>query len=278
MVCFDSAKSMQEYPWWSLTDFAEFKVPIAILWPQMPFLMLNSPYIPGQPGLQIDMTLTSEHASIASRLRNEFVILRSTVTALKYAWWFTSLRQKAGVSYLPELASKPNYLLFVNSFFGLETPKDLPPLAHAIGPILAGEYPPLDDDEPYTKFLSSHEKIVYVALGSHIALKNEDMLKLVEGLRESMRSGEIDGVLWAVSEERRRDFILVTALQDEDVEKRLTLGDLIDGKDPDWLFSSFVPQRAVLDQESVKIYITHGGGSSANEGCVTTKSSFDCIH
>lgn len=266
LVCFDSSTCKQEYPWRSLIGFAEFNVPIAILWPQMPFLMLNSSYIPGQPGLQIDMTLTSEHASIASRLRNEFVILRSTATALKYAWWFTSLRQKAGVNYLPELASKPNYLLFVNSFFGLETPKDLPPFAHAIGPILADEYPALDEDEPYTKLLRSHEKIVYVALGSHIVLKNEDMLKLVEGLRSSMQLGEIDGVLWAVSEKRRRDFVLDSKLHSEDAEKHLTLGDLIDGKDPHWLFSSFVPQRAVLDQESVKIYITHGGGSSANEG------------
>lgn len=82
--------------WKSESDArTEFNVPIAILWPQMPFLMLNSSYIPGQSGLQIDMTITSEHASIASGLRNEFVILRSIVTALKYAWWCTSLRRRA---------------------------------------------------------------------------------------------------------------------------------------------------------------------------------------
>ena len=170
------------------------------------------------------------------------------------------------MKYPPELASKPKYLLFVNSFFGLETPKDLPPLAHAVGPILADAYPPLGMDEPCTTVLSIHKRIVYVALGSHIVLKTDDMLKVVEGLRSSMRCSEIDSVLWAVSERGRKDFVRSSVLQTEEARKHLTLGDLIDGQDPGWLFLPFVPQRAVLDHENVKVYITHGGGSSTNEG------------
>lgn len=236
------------------------------MWPQMPFLMLPSSYIPGQPGLQIDMTLTSEHASIVSRLRNEFVILRSTAVALKYAWWFTKMRRKAGVTYPPELASKPNYLLFVNSFFGLETPKDLPPLAHAVGPILSDHYAPLDDRASYSTFLQTHKKVAYVALGSHVILKHEDVIKMIQGLRKSFEHGVIDGILWAVGLGGRRDFDVNALIELDKGKTSISLGDLLEGKNPNWLFSKFVPQRAVLDQESIKVYITHGGGSSANEG------------
>jgi Glycosyl transferases, related to UDP-glucuronosyltransferase len=47
---------------------------------------------------------------------------------------------------------------------------------------------------------------------------------------------------------------------------KTTLGDLLDNKHPDWVFPFFAPQRAILDSESTKLYFTHGGGSSANEG------------
>jgi UDP:flavonoid glycosyltransferase YjiC (YdhE family) len=34
---------------------------------------------------------------------------------------------------------------------------------------------------------------------------------------------------------------------------------------PDWMFPTYAPQRAIPDDESIKLYLTHGGGSSANE-------------
>lgn len=36
-------------------------------------------------------------------------------------------------------------MVLVNSFLRLEAPKDLPPLVAAVGPILAEEYPDLND-------------------------------------------------------------------------------------------------------------------------------------
>jgi hypothetical protein len=66
-----------------LTRPPEFKIPVAIVWPQMPFLMLGCSCIPGQPGFQVDLTLTSEHASIWSRTRNELVLVWAVPNLLK---------------------------------------------------------------------------------------------------------------------------------------------------------------------------------------------------
>jgi hypothetical protein len=122
----------------------QFNIPIAMVWPQMPYLMLPCSYIPGQPGFQVDMTLTSEHASLWSRIRNELVLVRSLPIMIKLMRWTKQMRRNAGVNYSLPVTSKPNYLLLVSSFFGLETPKDLPPLVAAVGPILSDEYPPLN--------------------------------------------------------------------------------------------------------------------------------------
>jgi UDP:flavonoid glycosyltransferase YjiC (YdhE family) len=40
---------------------------------------------------------------------------------------------------------------------------------------------------------------------------------------------------------------------------------------PDWMFPTYAPQRAILDHESTKLYLTRGGGSSANEGLIYGK-------
>lgn len=232
----------------------------------MPFLMLSSPYIPGQPGFQIDMTLTSEHASIISRIRNELVLFHSLGNMIRFMQWSKAMRAKAGVKYSLPLTSKPNYLLLVNSFFGLETPKDLPPLAAAIGPILEDQYQLLSPSGPYLGFLTSHERTIYVALGSHIILKNKDAVKIIQGLIQAIDEDVIDGVIWAVSGAGRRDFDLEYIFSLNDLGDTITFGDLLAGHHRNWLFTDFAPQRAILAHSSTKVYLTHGGGSSANEG------------
>lgn len=191
------------------------------------------------------------------------------------------MRAKAGVHYPPQTSSKPNYLLLVNSFFGLETPKDLPPLAAAVGPILSDEYPPLSPDEPYLAFLEQHKNVVYVALGSHIMLKNEDAIKFVNGFSLALEQGIIDGVIWAVGPSGRQEFDLDFEFTIKNSNENIKFRDLLDNKEPNWLFATFAPQRAILDHDSVKVYLTHGGGSSANEGYLYLFSSclFACsIH
>ncbi|GFG13109.1 UDP-glucuronosyltransferase 3A2 [Aspergillus udagawae] len=240
----------------------EYKLPIAVVWPQMPYLMVPCSYIPGQPGFQLDMTLTSEDASMWSRINNELVVVRALPEALNLRKWTKAMRKRAGLNYLLPTPAKPDYLLLVNSFFGLEVPKDLPPLVAAVGPILADEYPPLDDI--HQRFLDRHAKTIYVALGTHIILPHADVRKIIQGLIQAIEAGLIDGVIWSVGKSGRQLFN--TADQFTIAGQTVCFGDLLDGKHANWLFPFFAPQRSILDHPHARIYFTHGGGSSANEG------------
>ncbi|KAH9897329.1 putative UDP-glucoronosyl and UDP-glucosyl transferase [Xylariomycetidae sp. FL2044] len=241
----------------------EFGVPCAVVYPQMPFLMAPVPYIPGQPGFQVDMTaITSEHASIRARIRNEMVIFWALPHILPWMRWRNAMRRQAGVKHKVPSGSKPNFLVLVNSFFGLEVPKELPPLISAIGPVLADEYPPLPSD--YSRFLDGHSSTIYIALGTHVILPEADVMKLFSGLVYALDAGYINGVIWSVSKTPRKEFNRALGLQRANGES-ITLGDIVDGKHPDFLVPLFAPQRAILDHPSTALYLTHGGGSSAQE-------------
>jgi hypothetical protein len=241
----------------------QYNIPIAMMYPQMPALICPCSYIPGQPGFQIDGTLTSEHASSWSRIRNELVMVHALPAVLRWVKWTKKMRQAAGVNYKLPTPTKPNYLVLINSFFGLEVPKDLPPLVSAVGPILADEYPLLT--EPYESFLAQHSKTLYLALGTHIILSNIDAVKLIKGLLTAIDRGHIDGVIWSVSQNGRRDIDLDERFTDKS-GKSITFATLLNGEHPSFLFATFAPQRAILDHPHTRIYLTHGGGSSANEG------------
>ncbi|CAH0055046.1 unnamed protein product [Clonostachys solani] len=244
---------------------AELGIPIAIMWPQMPFLLAPASYIPGQPGFQAIISTTSEHASLMSRLRNELVMVCAIPSFLVWLRWLTALRKKAGVRYPNPTrltaGSRPVCLVLVNSFFGLETPKDLPPLMASVGPILADEFPTLD--QPHGSFLDSHGRTAYVALGTHIDLPKDTFDKLFRGLVQSLSSGHIDGILWSLPALTRQK---LDRKQQLEVDGELfSLGDLLDNRASSVFFPTYSPQRAVLDHKNTAIFVTHAGGSSANE-------------
>lgn len=244
----------------------EHHIPIAIVWPQMPFMMAPASYIPGQPGFQVDMSaLTSEHASLRSRLRNELVLLWATPHLIPWMIWKRKLRRSAGVAHSLPLRTKPDYLVLVNSFFGLETPKDLPPLIAPVGPILADRYPPLDD--VHSEFLEKHDRTIYVALGTHILLPQVSFTKLLQGLVMALDTGTINGVIWSIGNAPRKVIDRSQTVRRTD-GRLLHVGDLLDGRGldaDDFLVPTFAPQRAILDHPSTRLYLSHGGGSSANE-------------
>ncbi|KAF5005595.1 hypothetical protein FDECE_8002 [Fusarium decemcellulare] len=241
----------------------ECGVPIAIVWPQMPYLLAPARYIPGQPGFQIDVCLTSERASLRSRLRNEMAIVWAAPRFLAWTWWFTNLRRREGARYpvLPG-GNRPHHLVLVNSFFGLEAPKDLPPLVVPIGPVLAEQYPPLDGRHAH--FLETHRHVVYVGLGTHVVLPEPSLHKLLQGLLLALDSGCIDGIIWSMNKKTRKTLDPSHAVS-RPGGKVSTLGQLLDGVMPDLMVVDFAPQRAILDHSNTRLYLTHGGGSSANE-------------
>lgn len=241
----------------------QYQIPVAMMYPQMPALICPCSYIPGQPGFQIEGTLTSEHASMWLRIRNELVMVKSLPSILHWVIWTKKMRKDAGVNYQLPTLSKPNYLVLINSFFGLEVPKDIPPLVQAVGPVLADTYPPLT--EPYGSFLEAHKKTLYLALGTHIILSNTDAVKLIKGLLAAMDQGHIDGVIWSISQAARRDLDISEEFMDKS-GKGFSFAFLLKGEHPSILVTTFAPQRAILDHPHTTIYLTHAGGSSANEG------------
>ncbi|CDM37607.1 CAZyme family GT1 [Penicillium roqueforti] len=245
----------------------EYKVPIAIICPNMPLFQLPCPYIPGQPGFQLPGTMTSEDTSMWLRIMNEIFFFPDLPAIVRAGKWSKKMRSDNGVFYPPHKPSKPDYLIFVNSFFGLEIPRDLPPTAAPVGPLLSPTYPPLD--QQCGPFLARHKSVLYIALGTHIILPHKDAAKIVKAANRLQEDGMIDGVIWAMGKTCRADLDRSASFQfntGDKNEMEITLGDLLDNKHPNWIFPFFAPQRAILDNESTKLYFTHGGGSSANEG------------
>lgn len=239
----------------------EYDIPIAMHWPQMPFMALPASYIPGHAGLQIEV-MTSEHATIRQRLINELVPLRIAPAAIRYKRWLRQMRKTAGVHRMLATPRKPDHLMLVNSFFGVEVPKDLPPNVVAIGPVLADEYGALDDE--MIRFLEEHRKVLYIALGTHVLLGGGALEKILDGAMSSLRADVIDGIIWSIRGMARRQFDLGAPIRTSS-GKHATVQELLDGCNPDFRFLEFAPQRALLAHPSTRCYLTHGGASSTNE-------------
>lgn len=181
----------------------EYKFPVAIVAPNMPLFQLPCSYIPGQPGFQLPGTMTSEDAPMWLRIMNEIFLAPDLPTIIRAGKWSKKMRSDHGVFYPPHKPSKPDYLFFVNSFFGLEIPRDLPPTAAPVGPLLSPTYQPLDQE--CGTFLASHQSVLYIALGTHIILPHKDAAKIMEGVNRLKEDGLIDGVIWAMGKTCRAD-------------------------------------------------------------------------
>lgn len=251
----------------------EHDIPLAMHWPQMPTAMLHAPYIPGTPGLQIDI-LSSEYATLWQRWRSSIAIYTSALHYYRYLRWRKHMRSEAGVyRQLPTL-TKPDYLCLVNSLFGFEVPKDIPPNVAAVGPILSDSVDSLG--EPYTTFLAKRSKVLYVCLGTHVLLPSTSIEKLLLGALASLKAGEIDGIIWPMRPMARSQLdgaalMPVYLSQESHGESTrasvsfMSITELLNGSHPALLFTEFAPQRSLLQDERVAIFLSHGGPASANE-------------
>ncbi|OBT66705.1 hypothetical protein VE03_03884 [Pseudogymnoascus sp. 23342-1-I1] len=243
----------------------EYDVPIAMHWSQMPTAMLSAPYIPGAAGLQVDI-LTSEHATLGQRIYSELVLYCSLPYFLRYRSWVKAMRASIGVHRLLPTLTKPDYLCLVNSFFGVETPKDLPPNVVAVGPILADSYSPLT--QLYTSFLAHHTKVIYISLGTHVLLGHDALCRIFTGLSDSIAFGTIDGVIWSLRPMAKKQLDTTVSIPypvQGSSPRLFTIAQLLENKHPDILFTEFAPQRALLAHPSTRIFFSHAGAASTNE-------------
>ncbi|KAK0663630.1 UDP-glucuronosyltransferase 2B23 [Lasiodiplodia hormozganensis] len=249
----------------------EHGVAVAVLWPQFPFAAPSAKpaYVPGVPGFQPVPATTSEGLSVWQRLRNEVVLLRALPHVRAQERWTREMRRRAGAARdRPMGYERLRFLVLVNSFFGLETPRPLPPLMAAVGPVLADSWAPLESG--FERWLDGRRRVVYVSLGTHVVLPEDKGMELMKGLVEVLRRGGVDGVVWALPEVTRKRFdrskrVAVAGNGAEEMETEVVVGDVLDGKLDGFMVMPFAPQRAVLDHPHVTLFLTHAGGSSANE-------------
>jgi UDP:flavonoid glycosyltransferase YjiC (YdhE family) len=244
----------------------EHDIPLAMHWPQMPTIMLPAPYIPGTPGLQIEV-LTSEFATIWQRLRSAMAIYTSLPQYLRYLRWRKNMRLAAGVTRSLPLPSKPDYLCLVNSFFGLEAAKDLPPNVSAVGPILNGSLLTGSLNAELEKVLATRHRVLYVSLGTHVLLAAPVMNELLVGVLAALRSRTIDGVIWSMPSMARKQLDMTVQVWPPSYtgDGSMTVANLLNNEHPSMFFVHHAPQPALLHDTRVVAFLSHAGPSSVNE-------------
>jgi len=240
----------------------QFGIPIVMHYSQMPTSMLYSSYTPGIPGLQFEI-LTSENASLWQRLLNDLLPLRLIGSFIQHGAWMRKMRTAEGVSWSIPRVHKPDHLLLVNSFFGLEVPKDLPPLVALVGPILNDILPPLDPG--LSAFIAVRPRVLYISLGTHVLLSHEALYKIITGTAKALQENLFDGVVWSMRGLARKQLKNEAILPPELGLSKATVGDLFDSVHPDFMMVAFAPQRAILEHPHTRAFLSHCGPASANE-------------
>ncbi|CAO3591930.1 unnamed protein product [Absidia cylindrospora] len=223
---------------------------------------------------------TTVHQSIYLRLYNNFVapfrLLSIMTPELKK---MAQIKQNAGMVHVrytdnPDAKTK-HALKIVNSLFGLETPRPLGPLVELVGPLMSTEYSGLD--EPFESYLSTHQRVVYVAFGQHARPMTADVELILNGLIQQYEKGHIDGIIWSsktalpeifpktiTSAYSGKTYDLAPLFDSTHVAKN---GGLVD----DIYAVKWSPQMGVLQHPSVLAFISHGGANSITEALYAGK-------
>lgn len=245
---------------------AEYEIPLAMHWSQMPTAMLHAPYIPGTPGLQIDV-LSSEYATLWQRLCSATAIYTAAPQYYQYLQWRKKMRAGSGVSRPLPTLYKPDYLCLVNSMFGLEIAKDIPPNVAAVGPILADTVDNLE--EPYIAYLEGRSRVLYVSLGTHVLLPWATFETLFLGALAALDAGLIDGIIWPIRAMARGQLdlsaLVPVRLPSSPGRKLVPFSELLAGAHPAVLFVEFAPQRSLLHDARIALFLSHCGTASVNE-------------
>jgi len=137
-----------------------------------------------------------------------------------------------------------NHVLLVNTAFGFEHPRSLPPNIEMVGPMLPSSSLAMPKSlENWFASIPESATVIYVSMGTAVAMKQHSAHFLLQGLSYL----ENTQVLWSIPEDQQH-LLPSNSLR------------------PSWLHvESFVPQIEVLKNPKVKLFISHCGIGSAQE-------------
>lgn len=181
---------------------------------------------------------------------------------------FANIREELGIS-SPRDVLAPRVkesLKLINNFYGLEVARPVGPLVKFVGPIMPSTYREMDTAT--SDFLSSHQKVVYVAFGHHIIPTTQEFEKVLVSLVDSVEEGTVDGFIWATVHVSEFPEKIVTSKG-----TKLNLTDILQNplKYPHYKFVKWAPQFAILAHPSTALFMTHGGANSIFESLYTGK-------
>lgn len=227
----------------AVESLSEKGLPLAIMWPHLPWTMGN-PRGPHTGQLLGTLATLVPSLSDSSHSSEGISILQN------FATWAQKMRRNTGAGQIRRSLQMPAYISFVNSFCGLEPLVDCSATIETIGPILSDEFPGLS--ERFEVFLRDHRRIVYISFDDHSWLSAFDLHQIIEGLLLALEKEYIDGVIWATHSIERRDFFDV-------------YDQLLENQNPQWIFCTAVPQRAVLAHSATRVFLSQCETTSLNE-------------
>ncbi|CAO3594432.1 unnamed protein product [Absidia cylindrospora] len=218
--------------------------------------------------------LTTVKQSIYTRLYNKFILPLTMFPMIKpHLGALSQIKRDHGLMDAiyhssPEEKSK-HALKIVSTTFGLEVPRAVGPLVELVGPVLSTEYSPLDVS--FDAYLSTRQRVVYVAFGQHAKPNMNDAKLILTALIQQREKGHIDGIIWSsrsaslttfpqtiTSSLSGKSYDIASLFDTNDNSKK---GDLTD----DIYISKWSPQMALLLHPSVSVFVSHGGANSVVE-------------
>ncbi|KAJ9607761.1 hypothetical protein H2200_007839 [Cladophialophora chaetospira] len=239
----------------------KYDIPLASNEAQLPKHAAPASYVPGIPGLQ-QKHLTSEHASLRDRFYEEFWKFKFIFSIKDHIISNGKLRKSLGAPPNSPSAAA-HHLMLVNSCWGIEQAKELPPLIVPCGPILSDEFSGVGD---LKEMLDTHSRVVLIVFGSRVNLPVWRIQRLIRGLQSAMDLGYIDGVIWGLRVNKVNQKGLSSS-QDEEasLNGEIDYNAILENRNPHWRITPWVSQRGVLDHPSTALFISHCGGSSTME-------------
>ncbi|KXN68405.1 glycosyltransferase family 1 protein [Conidiobolus coronatus NRRL 28638] len=146
-----------------------------------------------------------------------------------------------------------------NSYIGLESARNIPSHIHPIGPILSGDTPSLPEE--LQNFMDTRSKVLYVAFGSLVKPSQYLLAKLLSHFQRAINQGILDGIVWGLPNTDLKTFPKIFKVDSAEY----TTAKIAEGTHDKIKILKWAPQQTILNHQSTKLFLSHGGLDSIHE-------------